>query len=191
MHSFHQSRGRILFDVFCALGMVVCCVGAWKQTGASALLGAAAVAGLHGFVRLFDLRHGRQALEPQRIDFASEEADEPSFDRQSDPVVEPARTVEEVLIAASDPVPEVEKPPVKTPRKKGARRAGAAKLAKVTELTAVADAPTIETAPVDELEFIMDSGTEEPGQPRIEQLFEPDPFFRQKRSAFGRRHTLR
>ena len=74
MHSFHQSRGRILFEVLCALGIVASCVGAWQQTGASALLAAAAVAGLYGFVHLFDLVRGEplEAAAPQRIDFEPE-----------------------------------------------------------------------------------------------------------------------
>ena len=74
MLSFHQSRGRILFEVLCALGIVASCVGAWQQTGASALLAAAAVAGLYGFVHLFDLVRGEplEAAAPQRIAFEPE-----------------------------------------------------------------------------------------------------------------------
>ena len=44
MHSFHHSRSRILFEVFCALAISASCVSAWMQTGAQALLPAAAVA---------------------------------------------------------------------------------------------------------------------------------------------------
>ena len=74
MHSFQPSRGRILFEVLCALGWVASFVGAWKQTGASALLVAATVAGLYGFVRLFDLARPEpaNAEEPQRIEFEPE-----------------------------------------------------------------------------------------------------------------------
>ena len=45
MHSFHQSRGRIFFDFFCVLVIVASCMGAWMQTGASALIGAAGATG--------------------------------------------------------------------------------------------------------------------------------------------------
>jgi hypothetical protein len=63
MHSFHHSRGRILFEVLCALAVSVSCVQAWMQTGASALLGAAAAAALSASVHLFDLRGGAPAVE--------------------------------------------------------------------------------------------------------------------------------
>ena len=55
MHSFRHSRGRIFFEVFCAFAISASCVGAWMQTGARALLAAAAVAALYGFVHAFDL----------------------------------------------------------------------------------------------------------------------------------------
>ena len=74
MHSFHHSRGRILFEVFCAFAVVASLVGAWRQTHASALLVAAAAAALYGMVHLFDLdrRDPAEATEPQRIDFEPE-----------------------------------------------------------------------------------------------------------------------
>ena len=74
MHSFHPSRGRILFEVLCALGSQHPAVAHGMQTGASALLAAAAVAALYGLVHLFDLlpRRSVLAVEPQRIEFTSE-----------------------------------------------------------------------------------------------------------------------
>jgi hypothetical protein len=56
MHSFHHSRGRIFFEVLCALGISASCVLAWDQTGAPALLGAAAIVLLYGLVHVTDLR---------------------------------------------------------------------------------------------------------------------------------------
>src|SRR5687768_7222744 len=61
MHSFHRSRGRILFEVACALAISGSCIAAWMQTGASALVPAAAVAALYGLVHLFDLREVSRA----------------------------------------------------------------------------------------------------------------------------------
>ena len=67
MHSFHHSRSRILFEVFCALAISASCVGAWMQTGAWALLPAAVVAALYGIVHTFDLRRRNSInlVEPQ------------------------------------------------------------------------------------------------------------------------------
>ena len=62
MHSFHQSRGRILFEVACALTISASCVVAWMQTYASAFLPAAAVAALYGLVHAFDLARPKPRL---------------------------------------------------------------------------------------------------------------------------------
>ena len=48
MHSFHRSRGRILFEVLCAFVISASCVGTWMQTGAWAMLPAAFAALLYG-----------------------------------------------------------------------------------------------------------------------------------------------
>ena len=50
MHSFHHSRSRIFFEIFCALTISASCAIAWTQTGASALLPVAAVAALYSLV---------------------------------------------------------------------------------------------------------------------------------------------
>jgi hypothetical protein len=96
MHSFHHSRGRILFEVFCAFAVVASLVGAWRQTHASALLVAAVAAALYGMVHLFDLdrRDPAEATEPQRIDFEPEaDVDVPALKTVEIPlaVVEPSR----------------------------------------------------------------------------------------------------
>ena len=74
MHSFQPSRGRIFFEVLCAIGIAASCGGAWLQTGASALLAAAAVATFYALVHFFDLfrRDPSLAVEPQRIDFTED-----------------------------------------------------------------------------------------------------------------------
>ena len=54
MHSFHHSRARIFFEIFCALTIAASCAMAWTQTGASALLAVAAVAALYSLVLATD-----------------------------------------------------------------------------------------------------------------------------------------
>ncbi len=143
MHSFQPSRGRILFEVFCAFGLVASCVGAWKQTGASALLAAASFAGLYGFVRLFDLARSSpiETVEPQRIEFEPEvQCELPAYQNVVVPMVavepEPAfdQAVEDA--EAVEPVaPQAKRPRrAKAPRKADGLRASAAKRAKVVEI---------------------------------------------------------
>ena len=206
MHSFHPSRGRILFDFLCALGIVASGVGAWKQTGATALLAAAAVAGLYGFVRLFDLirRDPAAAEEPQRIDFVAEREVDLSAEQS---VVVPMVAAEPVVIAEPMVEPaelmEPEAPrPAKARRAKASRKAGgrkaAAKETKVAEVMPSEPAAVVAFASSDEVEatdFAMPEdmelddmpSLEEPAHPQIAPLFEPEPFARMPRRAFGRK----
>ncbi|MFL6788502.1 MAG: hypothetical protein ACJ8FC_07570 [Sphingomicrobium sp.] len=160
MHSFHQSRGRILFEVLCALGIVASCVGAWQQTDASALLAAASVAGLHGFVHLFDLARGDpvEARAPQRIEF--EEESVAAVPAKAPPV-----------ITAVEAIDDMAAPPAKAPRK-GGRKAKAPKTAALLEEPA---SPMF---------------AEEASHHRPAPLFEPEPFVRTVRAGFGRRSRL-
>ena len=64
MQSFHHSRGRILFEVFCSFAISASCAAAWQQTGATALLPPAAVAALYGLVHAFDMRRPKSSLAP-------------------------------------------------------------------------------------------------------------------------------
>src|SRR5687768_12995959 len=143
MHSFQPSRGRILFEVLCAVGIAASCGGAWMQTGASALLAASFVATLYGLVHFFDLfrRQPSLAAEPQRIDFAADGQADLSM---GGGLAEPDPAVEELAEASTGDcrltdVSEAEAeliapvvaqadgtPPTKAPRK-GSRRATAAK----------------------------------------------------------------
>lgn len=216
MHSFQPSRGRILFEVFCALAVVASMVGAWRQTDASALLTAAAAAALFAMVRLFDLgRHVPvRAEEPQRIEF------EPDV-----PDAAPAAPAAKVPLAAVEPLPTApgasEEPELVEPaprtgagrrkggaRKTGGRRASAPKVAKVVEFAAVeeaepaprvevaqpvlleepeiAEAPVAEEADIETPEFPVEPAHHVPHAP----LFEPEPFVRMPRAAFGRRGRL-
>lgn len=196
MHSFQPSRGRVLFEVLCALTVSASCAAAWMQTDASALLGAAGAAALYGVVHLFDLRRPTpiQAVEPQRIDFESEvpeivlpmaAAEEPSAD---------ALVTEEV--AAPEPAPARAGPGRRSggSRKGSGRRAKAPKAAKATEAASAdgAEAPwplAEETAPWGQEEFETLPELEA-AHPHIAPLFEPEPFARMARPAFGRRGRL-
>ena len=184
MHSFHPSRGRILFEVFCALGIVVSCVGAWKQTGASALLVAAAAAGLYGFVHLFDLlrRDPASAEEPQRIEFEPE-AKEP-------PVLTAAPVVKLEAVVEAEPV-EQEAPratkggKAKAPRKNGGRRTSASRQATATAPVLSEVEEVAEHLPLDEVEALVHH--EEAAHAPIEPLFMTEPLGRPHRAVFGRK----
>lgn len=228
MHSFQLSRGRILFEVLCALGLVASCVGAWRQTGASALLVAAAIAGLYGFIHLFDLVRPKptEAIEPQRIAFEPEaetatETKLPTFSNVVVPfevIEQPA--VQDVVVpfevsdqplAASVSIEEADAEPVahkakssrraKAPRKGNNRRASAPEDVKVAELASpeaaeVAEflppeeAEVAEFASQEELEAAEFPPPEETAPPHIAPLFEPEPFARMPRRAFGRRGQI-
>ena len=193
MHSFRQSRTRILFEVFCALAISASCVGAWMQTGASALLSAAAVSALYGLVHAFDMvgRRTAVAVEPQRIDFATDDegdllaykgAGEPAAvaERQpdTDKGIEQAELVEAPLRNVIRRV--------KAPRKGGGRRVNAPKEEGVTELAPLEEAKIASIRP-EVAEPDLPIAPEEVVQPHIEALFEPDPFVRMPRRAFGRK----
>lgn len=197
MHSFQPSRGRILFEVFCALAVVASMVGAWQQTQASALLTAAAAAGLYAMVRLFDLarRDPVQAEEPQRIDFEAAEA-LPAVPAEAAPLAEVEPTPEP---EASNAEPEPVEPAIRASagrrkggsRKGNGRRASAAK-AKVVEFAPVeVEQPDlVDVAVPEELEFDPPMAAEAPAHVPHAPLFEPEPFVRMPRAAFGRRGQI-
>lgn len=166
MHSFQPSRGRIFFEVLCAVGIAASCGGAWMQTGASALLAAAAIATLYSLVHFFDLfrREPSVAAEPQRIEFESEAVVETPA-RQSvsalqariDEQLTAYRAVEEAPVAeltapreaqpVEQPAPQPsESRPAKAPRKASSRRASVAKKAKAAEPTPVEEKEVVEFA---------------------------------------------
>jgi hypothetical protein len=200
MHSFQPSRGRILFEVLCALGISASLAGAWIQTHASALVGAAAVAALYGLVHLFDMRRPKstEASEAQRIDFAPEIADivVPMVAVERQPAVELAAGEPEVAAATSR---------AGSGRRTGGSRKGGGRRAKtpktdkasVPEPAEEANVPwpmaeepdlPVQAASADE-DFVF-SPDDETAQPHIAPLFEPEPFVRMPRQAFGRRGRL-
>src|SRR5678816_2222095 len=76
MHSFHQSRSRIAFEVLCALTVSASCAAAWMQLGATAFLPAAVATGLYGLWHLTDMRRPKAASVP--VVASDHQADEPA-----------------------------------------------------------------------------------------------------------------
>ena len=207
MHSFQPSRGRVFLEVLLALGMSASLAGAWMQTHATALLGAAGVAAFYGLIHLFDMRRPKSAVtaEPQRIDF-DRDVEQPVAD-----VVVPMVSPEE--LSAVDTVAEeevaVEPASARTGsgRRSGGSRKSTGRRSKAkTEVAAepvAAEPVAVEPVPVeeaaeqaeaaepawDEEEFTFD-GDEESSKPQIQPLFEPEPFARMPRQGFGRRGRL-
>ena len=177
MHSFHQSRGRILFEVLCALGMSVSFAGAWTQTGATALLPAAAIALLYGFVRLFDMARRTPAAATVRA--VEQAADQPMPVAQ--PVLaEPVPQAVELAEPAPPPVRKARQP--KTARKKAkVAEAAPVEVVKTVDVEISADAEPVaeEMVPFDEEHHTS-----------VTPLFEPVPFARQQRTGFGRKAGL-
>jgi hypothetical protein len=196
MHSFHPSRGKVLLEVLCALGMSASFAGAWMQTHATALLGAAGVATFYALVHLFDLRGPKAAktTEPQRVEFDPPTADVvvPMVAVEPEPVTDEAEAVEPAEARQS------EGRRSGGSRKGAGRRAKAPKAVEVVELAPVeepeapwpvTDEPEEELADLGEEEFTFPSD-DESSQSHIAPLFEPEPFARMQRRAFGRRGRL-
>lgn len=201
MHSFQASRGRVLFEVLCALTIAASCAAAWMQTGASALLGAAGVAALYGLVHLFDMRRPTpvHAAEPQRVDF------EPVAPEIILPKAAAAEQAADACVAeepaALEPVPSRASSGRRSggSRKGNGRRARTPKAGEIAELAPAEEAetprPTAEAASLPEVasakaEEFASVPQMEAAHPHIAPLFEPEPFARMPRPAFGRRGRL-
>ena len=183
MHSFHHSRGRILFDVFCAIAVSASLAGAWIQTGASALFGSAAISALYGFVHLFDVR--------RPADEQAHETEAPAQISVDTALPDPLPPAEAIVAAEPqrvEPAAPEAKPAgkAKAPRKSGGRRARAPKSAEVVQLAPQAEADFAEAAPTEEAEVEALFPAEDM-HPHIAPLFEPEPFARMPRRAFGRK----
>jgi hypothetical protein len=167
MHGIHQSRGRIVFEVACAMALAASFAVAWTQTGASALLAAASVAVLYSVVRTFDLRHVARAVVP----VVAEQPDLP---------------VETAGIEAAPAEPRAAAKPKRRSRKKpaGPEPAPVLEVVETPVLDLEPEAPAIVelVAGVPEVvEF------EDEHHPPPVPLFEPEPFVRQQRTVFGRK----
>jgi len=193
MHSFHQSRGRILFEVFCALGISASCVFAWMQTYAPAMLAVAGFAGLYGLVHAFDMARRRpavadpvEAAQPVTDDrgdlLVYLEADEPELLLDAEPEVTESAEEAQPEVAepvAAEPVQESE-PEVIEPAKEPEP---VAELVQEPEPEAVE--PVQEAEPADPVGLDPD----EPEYAPVAPLFEAEPFVRKQRAAFGRRRA--
>jgi len=193
MHSFHHSRGRIFFEVLCAFGIAASCVWAWQQTYATAMLPAAGIAGLYGLVHFFDMFRRRPAVaEPVVVQPAAEQSEPaPVF-------VEPP--VFEAPVFAEAPVEAVVEPAPKRKRKSSRQPAKVAPVAPEPEVVEAVAAPEPEVVEPEVFEApepevvelqptmrIVDDVPDEPEYTPATPLFEPEPFVRQQRAAFGRK----
>ena len=197
MHSFHHSRGRILFEVACALGISASCVWAWMQTYATAMLPAAAIAALYGLVHAFDMVRRSPAVAQ------SVEAVEPATD-QGD-LLANLEFGEAVPVINEEP--EVAEPPAevvaetamkrkrRAPRPTGSRRdrrEPEPEVAQIVpgpepEIVAAAAEAEPEVAEPEPAMRLVDSAPDEPEYVPATPLFETEPFVRHQRAAFGRK----
>jgi len=186
MHSFHHSRGRIFFEVLCAFGIAASCVWAWQQTYATAMLPAAAIAGLYGLVHFFDMFRRRPAVaEPVE----AVEVVQPAADQS-----EPAPMIE-APVFVEPPVEAVAEPAPKRKRKSSRQAPKAAPVASEPEIVEAVEAPEPDIVEAVEPEVVelqptmrvVDNVPDEPEYVPATPLFEAEPFVRQQRAAFGRK----
>ena len=194
MHSHRRSRGKILFEAFCAVCVGVSFVGAWIQTGAWAFLVPAFVFTLFGLYWSLDMVGSRDPLvaaepavaapaaaaagwaeaEPARVpDIRFERFEalaEPVPEPFAEPIAEPEPEMDAVPFA---PVPEPVAEAKPKRRAKKAAKPAEPVIAEVAVPEPVAEEPHHEAVH---------------HAAHIEQLFEPQPFVRQARPAFGKRN---
>ena len=187
MQSHRRPRGKIFFEVLCALFIGASFVGAWIQTGAWAFLGPAFVFTLFGLYWSFDI-FGRPAaaVAVQPVVREAEPVARPVEIRTFEPAEEyvafvPEPVVDEpVVLAVAEDAPE----PVVEPKPK--RRSKKAKAEPVAMVAEPVIEPVVEQAPMvfDEAPSFEE---DEQHEPHMEKLFDPQPFARQARPAFGKR----
>lgn len=181
MLSFHQSRGRILFEAFCAFAVSASFLGAWTDLGTLAFVPAAALFALYGLVRLSDLRRSQPAATAGVAVAEEIQGDLLAYapPAQSEPVVE-VWPLTETTDLADDIAPEPKaaeqaaKKPAR-PRRKKAAAATPAVADSVPEATSVA------------FEDAEPPVIEDWNHAPVAPLFEPEPFVRQQRTVFGRK----
>lgn len=169
MHSHHRARGKILFEVLCALSLAASFAAAWDEIGSPALLASAAIVALFAVYWSFGLfarRHVAAAAQPvAEVRAAVPEAEVPA----AAPEPQFADVPPEVQFAApAESLAETE-PVAAAPKKRPARK---------SKKAAAAAAPS---------EFMVAIEEPAPDPFPLEQLFDPQPFVRQARPAFGRK----
>lgn len=196
MRSFHRSRGKLIFEVVCALVIAASCAGAWMQTGAWALLPVALVALLYCVVHAFELarRNPVSAADPERIDFATDQHSSLLAPLDSGlPLAEASQkvttdmTMEEVKLVELAAPRESKGRRAKAPRKGGGRRASEPKESKVTECAPPEEAEVAVPVAIEKAEVAAPLPSEEAPHVPLAPLFEPEPFARQQRAMFGRK----
>lgn len=166
MHSFHQSRGRIAFEVLCTLTVSASCAAAWMQTGATAFLPAAAAAGLYGLWHLTDMRRA---------------AERPATSEEAKPAVTaPVEAVQAGRVPATEAKD--------TPKPKKRSRKKQADATEIVEPVETANpAPGSDFPDRASIEEELRPSVDEEFHPPIAPLFETKPFAHQQRPAFGRK----
>ena len=162
MHSHHRARGKIFFEVLCALSLAASFAVASNQTGSSALLASASIMALVAISWSFGL------FARDRSELGSQPA--PAVADAREAAVE--TPVREEVVTCEPEVPTEPEPVAPAPKKQRARKArkAAADVALVTEPP--------EPAVIEEPAY---------HGPPLEPLFETQPFVRQPRPAFGRK----
>lgn len=158
MQRSQHSRGRTFFEVLCIWALGGSFALAWLQTGTTAHLASAAIAALFG------ISWASRLSKPEPVEAAVEAATPLATDRDDET---PPRI--EIFAFEPEPLPEPAAPLEEQPAEaaKPKRRARKAKATKV-ETPAAVEEPL-------------------PQEAHLEPLFDPQPFVRQPRPAFGRR----
>ena len=183
MHSFHQSRGRIFFEIFCALTVAASCAIAYLQTGATSMLAIAGVAAAYSLVHATDVR--RRAAPTAEAPRAEAPA------KAERAVVSAEAAVEELAVAE----PKASKPKRRSRKKQPAEEPVVAEAPPVVEVVEIAEhepEPVASDEPPADLPVVPMSvadAADEPEDdyhPLVTPLFEPQPMVRQLRT-FGRK----
>jgi hypothetical protein len=168
MHSLHRARGKVLFEVLCALSLAASFAGAWDQTGSSALLASASIMALFAIYWSFGL------FARDRVDVTAQPTAavaQPTAVAADAREAEVQTAVQEEVFACEPEVLAEPEPVAARPKKQRARKA---------QKAAAVVAPVVESPErVANEEPVFDG-------PPLEQLFDPQPFVRQPR-AFGRK----
>ena len=183
MHSFHRSRGRILFEVFCALGISASCVAAWMQTYAPAMLAVAGFAGLYGLVHAFELLWRSPAIA------AAAETSAPVTDDRGDLLVYLEDDEPELLLDSEPEVGEIADergPNLAAPMQEREPEVVEPVLPLEPAPVSIQE-PKPEVAEPVEIVEPAEPVHEEPEYAPVAPLFEPQPFVRNQRAAFGRK----
>ena len=162
MHSHQRSRGKILFEVLCALGLAASFASAWDEIGSPSLLASASI------MALFALYWSSGLIARDRVEVVAQTA----VAVVDAPQAEVEFVAPEAVFACEPDILAEPEPVAAPPRKRPARKARKA---------AAVVASMVERPEPDAIEEPVSDG------PPLEPLFDPQPFARQPRPAFGRR----